>query len=244
MEGKVNVPSKTLGVYGGLGPAASAEFLRLLAQLSPAKVDQDHPVVYMYSNPQIPDRSSSIMGVGPSPENDLKTGLDTLCSWGADFLAVPCNTAHFFIDHFRDELRAPLVHIVEATVAEAISTSPSGAWLLATGGTLHSGIYQREGDKNGYDLIVPPMDIMEMVSTSIEEVKGGNLPLAGKIMVHVVESLRSIKDLPVIGACTELPLAYDASGLPSNGIISSLKALSKKCITVLYSDRTTDLTNL
>ena len=234
MEGRVKVPSRVLGVYGGLGPAASAEFLRLLAQMAPAKVDQDHPVVYMYSNPQIPDRSSAIMGVGPSPEEDLRVGLTTLCSWGADLLAVPCNTAHFFIDRFRDELGVPLVHIVEATVEEAVSTSPNGAWLIATGGTMSSGIYQKEAEKREYDLAIPPLGIQDDVVRCITEVKGGDLRLAGETMFTLVERLRSIKDVPVIGACTELPLAYDASGLPSDGMISSLKALSKGCIAALY----------
>ena len=64
-------PETILGVLGGLGPAASADFLRLLARLAPAERDQDHPVVYMYSNPQISDRSAAILGDGPSPEGDL-----------------------------------------------------------------------------------------------------------------------------------------------------------------------------
>ncbi len=234
MDCRVKVPSKVLGVYGGLGPAASAEFLRLLAQMAPAEVDQDHPVVYVYSNPQIPDRSSAIMGVGPSPEEDLRAGLTTLCSWGADLLAVPCNTAHFFIDRFRDELDVPLVHIVEVTVEEAVLTSPCGSWLIATGGTMSSGIYQKEAKKRGYDMAIPPQEIQHDVEKCISKVKGGDLQLAGDIMFTVVERLRTVRDIPVIAACTELPLAYDASGLSSDGMISSLKALSKGCLAALY----------
>ena len=85
------VKNTILGVFGGLGPAASAEFMRLLAELAPAKCDQEHPKVYVYDNPQIPDRSTAIMGNGPSPEPQLKEGLLKLCSWGAQLLAVPCN---------------------------------------------------------------------------------------------------------------------------------------------------------
>lgn len=236
MGERTKVPSKILGVYGGLGPAASAEFLRLLAEMAPAKVDQDHPIVYMYSNPQIPDRSAAIMGMGPSPEEDLMKGLFTLCSWGVDLLAVPCNTAHFFIDRFRNRLEVPLLHIVEATVGEAVSASPSGSWLIATGGTMNSGLYQSEADKRGYDLAIPPKDVQNDVLRCIAEVKGGNIHLAGGIMSDVVDRLRSVRDIPVVGACTELPLAYDASGLPSDGMISSLKALSKSCIAALYPD--------
>lgn len=235
MEGKVKVSGRILGVYGGLGPAASAEFMRLLAERAPAEVDQDHPVVYVYSNPQIPDRSSAIMGQGASPEGDLRTGLMTLCSWGADILAVPCNTAHFFIDRFRDELPVPLIHIVEATVEEAKIASPDGAWLIATGGTMYSGIYQRESQRVGYDLFEPSKEVLESVSEAIAAVKGGSLELSGGIMAHIVEQLRDIRDIPLLGACTELPLAYAASGLPSDGMISSLDALANRCISALYS---------
>ena len=237
MEGKVTAPGKILGVYGGLGPAASAEFLRILAHMAPARVDQDHPVVYMYSNPQIPDRSSAIMGQGPSPEEDLKSGLMTLCSWGAGILAVPCNTAHFFIDRFRDELPVPLVHIVEATVEEAKLASPTGAWLIATGGTMSSGLYQKEGQKRGYKLFEPSEVVMEKVRGAIVAVKGGKLPLSGELMAQVVEELRSLRDLPVVGACTELPLAYQASGLPQEGMISSLDALARKSLSALYGPK-------
>ena len=75
-------PNKILGVYGGMGPAASAEFLRLLAAMAPAKKDQEHPVVYLYSNAQTPDRSSAFFGNGPSPAQALREGLDKLCDWG------------------------------------------------------------------------------------------------------------------------------------------------------------------
>ncbi len=228
-------PSKILGVYGGLGPAASAEFLRLLAEMAPAERDQDHPVIYVYSNPQIPDRSSAILGEGPSPQSDLMEGMKTLVSWGVDLLAVPCNTAHFFIDRFRQDLGVPLVHIVEATVNQAVSLSPEGAWLLATGGTMKSGLYQREGERVGYPLYLPPKEVGEMASRCILAVKAGDRPLSGRIMKEIVERLKTVMDLPVVGACTELPLAYDASGLPGEGMISSLGALSKKCIDILYS---------
>lgn len=91
--------------------------------------DQDHPVVYMYSNPQISDRKRRDPRRRPSPEGDLKKGLNL--PLGAGLLAVPCNTAHFFIDCFRGELPVPLVHIVDATT-RAMRASPGGAWLIAT----------------------------------------------------------------------------------------------------------------
>jgi len=231
---KAKIPEMVLGVLGGMGPAASAEFMRLMTDLAPAECDQEHPKVFLYSNPQIPDRSSAIIGKGRSPEADLRDGLETLIDWGADLLAVPCNTAHFFIDGFRDELSVPLIHIVEATLELAVLNSPSGAWLLSTEGTLKSGLYQKEAHKIGYRLLLPPEEVSTDIMRSVHLVKAGDLPLSGEMISSVVEELRSIDDLPMVAACTELPLAYSASGLSEDGMISSLMALAKKCIDSLY----------
>ncbi|MDD3917281.1 MAG: aspartate/glutamate racemase family protein, partial [Synergistaceae bacterium] len=105
-------PDTILGVLGGMGPAAAAEFLRLLAERAPVSSDQEHAITYLLSDPQAPDRSSAILGVGEDPTARLKDDLLTLTRWGATLLAVPCNTAHYFINRFRDELPVPLVHII------------------------------------------------------------------------------------------------------------------------------------
>ena len=110
---------KTLGVLGGLGPAASADFMRLLVVKAPATVDQEHPRVILLSQPQTPNRNDFIFGVGEDPEPALRSGLELLTDWGADILCVTCNTAHYYIDHFQDSLKRPLVHIIDETVRAA-----------------------------------------------------------------------------------------------------------------------------
>ncbi|MDT8285138.1 MAG: amino acid racemase [Thermovirgaceae bacterium] len=120
-------PHKVLGILGGMGPAATAEFLRLLADLAVADRDQDHPQIILFSNPRIPDRTAAIIGGGEDPAPDILEGLKRLESWGAQLLAVPCNTAHVFIDRFRGDLYVPLVHIIEETVSRARNASPEGA---------------------------------------------------------------------------------------------------------------------
>lgn len=228
------VKNSILGVFGGLGPAASAEFMRLLAELAPAKCDQEHPKIYVYDNPQIPDRSTAIMGNGPSPEPQLKEGLLKLCSWGAQLLAVPCNTAHYFIDHFRHELPVPLVHIVEVSVADALKISPEGCWIIATGGTLYSGIYDREAQRRGLKLFKPDEAVLPRLIETIGLVKAGKLKQSADVLRPLVEGLWKTRDVPVLCACTELPLAYEASGLPRSRAVSTLRSLARACIERLY----------
>ncbi|GHV48689.1 aspartate racemase [Synergistales bacterium] len=239
----LKTPSKTLGVLGGMGPAAGAEFLRLLAKDAPARSDQEHPRLLLISESSVPDRSAaihaSLNGLSLAPSDDptilLRSSLDRLIEWGADILAVPCNTAHFFIDKFRVELTKPLVHIVEATVAAAASASPGGAWLLSTSGTRASGIYPAYAKTVGYRFREPSDAEQGRADKSLRLVKSGDIPEAGKVLREVVEELWSQEDIPVVTACTELPLAYSVSGLPAKREISSLKALSDACLRVLYS---------
>ena len=228
-------PEKTLGVLGGMGPAACAEFLRLLARDAPAESDSQHPKIIMLSDPETPDRSNGIMGLGEDPLPIIRKNLLQLVEWGADVLAVPCNTVHYFIDRFRDEIPVPLVHIVEATTEAAKELSKGNcSWLLATDGTQKSLIYPLCAAKMRYHFLKPSEGQQDKIQTCVRTVKAGDMKTAGEIMHDVVSELWRERDVPVTMGCTELPLAYYASGLPDDKQVSSLKALSDACIKILY----------
>ena len=228
-------PEKVLGVLGGMGPAACAEFLRILARDAPAKDDSQHPKIIMLSDPDTPDRSDGLMGIGPDPLPVIQKNLLQLVEWGADVLAVPCNTAHYFIDRFRGEIPVPLVHIVEVTVDAARELSKGNcSWLLATDGTQKSLIYPSCAAEKRYHFLKPSEEQQGKIQSCIRYVKSGEMKTAGEIMNDVVTELWNERDVPVTMGCTELPLAYDASGLPQDRQVSSLKALSEACIKILY----------
>ncbi len=227
---------KILGVLGGMGPAASAEFLRQFAALCPARCDQEHPKVYMIADCDIPDRTEAIFGRGPSPEAQLKKDLEQLAAWGADLLAVPCNTAHFFIDRFLPQLPVPFVHIIEETVLAAKRLSPEGAWMLSTKGTRACGLYQACAAKHGFTLYIPNEEESDASQEVIDKIKANDFSEAGAVCKNLVENLWRKKDLPVMTACTELPLGYDASGLPRERAVSSITALAAACVRELYKE--------
>lgn len=227
---------KKLGVLGGLGPAASAEFMRQIAVKAPVHSDQEHAVVYLIDDCEIPDRTSAIFGQGESPLPKLKEDLLKLCDLGADVLAVPCNTAHYFIDMFKDELPVPLVHIIEETVLAAQRKSPEGAWMLSTTGTRKTGLYQKCAEKHGFKIYLPSEQQAERIMQSIIYVKAAQFDKAGQIVKEVVEELWQERDLPVMTACTEIPLGYDASGLPQDKAVSSIGALSDAVLKELYQE--------
>ena len=226
----------TLGVLGGMGPAATAEFQRLLAVKAPADCDQEHPRMIVYSYTAIPDRTTYLLGKGPDPEPYLLEGLQTLEKWGADILAVTCNTAHFFLDKFQAEglIGRPLVHIVEETIRTCRERNPQGVWLTATLGTLNTGIYQRHAAASGYSFRLPDLAMRERIHEVTDMVKAGRLQEAGARYRVIVEELWQQERIPVAQACTELPMAWQAAGLPAEMGVSSLEALADGCIRELY----------
>lgn len=227
---------KRLGVLGGMGPAAAAEFLRQLAAKCPAATDQEHPVLYMLGDAEIPDRGAAILGQGTSPLPRLQADLLQLCEMGADVLAVPCNTAHYFIDQFREQLPKPLIHIVEATVLATKAIAPEGAWMLSTKGTRACGLYQKYAEQYGLKLLIPNEEQSDNAQQVINFVKANRMAEAGELTRRLVEELWREHDVPVMTACTELPLGYDASGLPRERSVSSIGALSDAVVKALYDE--------
>ena len=228
---------RVLGVLGGMGPAASAEFMRIMAVKAPATIDQEHPKIILYSNPTTPDRTAYILGKGPDPEPYLIDGLQTLSGWGADILAVTCNTAHYYIDRFRSQIDKPIVHIVDETVRASKERSPEGAWLTATSGTMKTGIYQKHADQVGYTFLIPSADLQPSIHEVTDLVKAGKYEESGKLLRKVCKKLWKERRVPIVAACTEIPIAYQYTGLPADMCVSSLDALADGCIRELYSGK-------
>lgn len=224
----------TLGVLGGMGPAATAEFMSLMADKAPADYDQEHPRMIVFSKTETPDRTTFLLGKGPDPMQYLKDGLNSLQEWGADLLAVTCNTAHFFIDQFRDELKVPLIHIVEETIKKSASISSDGAWLTATLGTMRTGLYQSHAKRMGYDFFIPTEEMQVEIHDITDLVKGGRLEEAVRRYEIVVKELWRERKAPIVCACTELPVIYKLSSLDQNMYVSSLEALAEGALRELY----------
>ena len=123
---------------------------------------------------------------------------------------------------------------VDETVSAARERSPEGAWLTATLGTIKAGIFQDNAARSGYSFVVPDEETRNEVQEVINTVKAGRYEEAGALMRAVCLKLWSVRDIPVVAACTEIPIAYGYTGLPAEKCISSLEALADACIRELY----------
>ncbi|MES2605291.1 MAG: amino acid racemase, partial [Pseudomonadota bacterium] len=135
---------KFLGVLGGMGPLATADFLKKLVENTPASVDQEHIPVMLYSDCTTPDRTAHIVGDGPSPLPQLLAGIRFLNDSGAAAICIPCNSAHCWYDEMVAASRVPVFHIVRSSAAQVRRKNPSAqkVGVLSTFGTHRMGIYK------------------------------------------------------------------------------------------------------
>ncbi len=205
--------AKTVGVLGGMGPRATADFFQKLIDLTPARRDQDHLRVIIDSNPAIPDRSRHILEGGEDPTADLVATARNLESAGADFLVIPCNTAHHFLEAIRRSVRIPVLDITEVVAERAAGLERVG--LLATRATVLSGLYHRALARRHCEVLVPSEPRQELVNRAIFAVKAGDL--GGLVRGWVREAGQELVDRgaqALVLGCTEIPLVIDPAEWP------------------------------
>ncbi len=196
--------SKTIGIIGGMGPAATVELFRRIVALTPARRDQDHLRIIIDNNPRIPDRTAAILGKRESPLPLLIETARTLERAGAELLAMPCNTAHFYLSQLQAAIRVPVVDMIEETV-RAVRESRIG--LLATDGTVKAEVYQRACAAHGVELVLPPPRDQRWLMEAIYGIKSGATPARFENgMEDIIGRLRARGIQGVIIGCTELSL--------------------------------------
>jgi aspartate racemase len=199
-------PMKTIGVIGGMGPAATVDFLRRIVEATSASRDQDHLHVLTDCDPSIPDRTDWILGRGPDPTPQLCAVARRLERWGADFLVMPCNSAFVCAPSITAVVDIPLLDwpgiAADATLAE--HDGPVG--ILATKGTIAAGTYQRSFAHRGTETLIPvPRDQLR-VSRAIDAVKmdGPSSYAALERLIAAAASLAAAGAQTLLLACTEL----------------------------------------
>ncbi len=148
---------KTIGVLGGMGPEATLALYGQIIANTPAAADQDHLRVVIDSNPRVPDRTAAILHGGPSPVAAMQRSAEALARAGADFLVIPCASAHFFLDELIPRISLPVVSMFDVTAAEIRRRRPPirTVGLLATSGTITGGRFQERLTREGIATLTP-----------------------------------------------------------------------------------------
>lgn len=204
----------TIGVIGGMGPLATADFVRRLAVAVGPVGDAGQPRVLVDSNPHVPDRNAAAAGRGASPGPVLAAMARGLERAGAAVLAMPCNAAHGWAADIRAATALPLVDIVDAAVAVAVAArqgqgqGPRRVGLLAVGATLDLRLYDDRLAARGAAVLAPDRAALAGLVARIKA--GDTSPAVATAMAGLAEMLVAAGADTIIAACTEVPLVLDA----------------------------------
>jgi len=229
------MPEKVIGVLGGMGPEATANFFRKLVAHTLARKDQEHLRVIIDSNPKVPDRTRAIAQGGESPVPAMAMSAAALERAGADFIVIPCVTAHFFVEELSQNIKLPILSIVQA-VADHIAAHYPGikkVGLLATSGTIQGGFFQRQLSRAGLETLTPAGDDQLLVMSAIYDVKDAQ---ARRTREEIAEDVGAVAGRLVergaqgiISGCTEIPLVLESGRLAAPAF-DSLVILAKAAI--------------
>ncbi|WP_283678304.1 amino acid racemase [Lentilactobacillus sp. Marseille-Q4993] len=221
-------------IIGGMGTEATETFVHILNEHTDASKDQDYLNYVLVNDAAVPDRTDYILDHSkPNPFVPLKKDIEMYSNMNPDFFVIPCNTAHYFYDDLVKLTTKPILHMPRMTVA-AIPKYIKKArkiGLIATRGTLHDGIYDKEILDVGYDLVKPTEEIadetMELIYDDIKEKNYVDADLYHKILDQMVNELGC--DVVILG-CTELSVAEQRASNHDYPVIDAQTVLADETI--------------
>ena len=200
-----------IGILGGMGTQAGLDFCTKLAKLYRGKIDQKYPLFVLYNKSDVPGRPENIKKYNKVLKS-LIQGCYFLKKSKCKFIVIPCNTAHYWYDDLQKKIKIPIISMPKEVYlhTKKICKFKSKIGILATDGTLKTGVYSKFFNKN-YNLISPTKSLQnKSVNKSIKYVKMGKIKEAERIIRPAVNFLVKKKCKKIILGCTELPIAIFA----------------------------------
>lgn len=223
---------KVIGIVGGMGPFATVELFRLIVENTAAEKDSDHIRILIDNNTCIPDRTNAILNGGESPVPYIIDSANNLKRSGADFILIPCNTSHYFIDRIRAGVDIPVINMVEQTCSAIKERDITKVGILATTGTMKGKIYERYLYDSGIDLIKPSPEQQKAVMSFIYDgVKAWNINYNTDKFQDAVDDIYSRGAQSIIMACTELSLGAAQYNIRLGNTTEPMNILARYAIT-------------
>lgn len=221
---------QTLGVIGGLGPIATSYFMELVIKMTDASIDQQHINMIVYSRPDIPDRTEYILDNSkPNPLPEIVKIGHALAGQNSDFIAIPCITAHYFYDTLKKEIPVPIINIVTETVEYLAKNNIKRVGIMATDGTVKSGLFQKAIEDNEMESVVPSSERQKDVMSLIYDCVKADSPIDMKKFNVVKNELIANGCEAIILGCTELSLIKRDHEIGA-GFLDAMEVLSMQSI--------------
>ena len=200
-----------IGILGGMGTQAGLDFCNKLAKLNKGKTDQQYPLFILYNKSNIPGRPENLHKYNKVLKS-LLAGCKFLEKSKCKFIVIPCNTAHYWFDDLQKKTKIPIISMPKEVYLHTVKTCKKNSkiGLLATEGTLRTGVYNKFFDKR-FELVSPTKSIQfKNTNKAIKLVKMGRIKEAERAIKPAVNYLIKIKCKKIILGCTELPIAIFA----------------------------------
>ncbi len=222
---------KVAGIIGGMGPQATVDLFQKIVLNTKSDSDNNHIHILIDNNVDIPDRTKSILNNSDLPLKYMSESAKKLESIGAEFLAMPCNTAHYFYDKLKETVNIPILNMIEETAKYLKSKGETNLLLLATTGTIKTGIYQKIFSKFDLNIITPSDDFQEEVMSSIYDYVKKGVPYNKENIFkeHLDKALLNDIDSIILG-CTELPILFSENNFDYK-VVDPTIILAKSIIT-------------
>ena len=218
---------RTLGVIGGLGPMATAVFMQMVIEMTEADTDQEHVEMIIYNCPSIPDRTSYILGLSDAdPGKPMAAIGKKLAADGAEVIAIPCVTANYFYEELSREIPIPIINFIEETAKYLEEQNISVVGLMATDGTVNSGLFQKLLQVRGIKTVLPEADTQKDVMHLIYQNVKATRPIEMDRFERVSAELRKKGSQVIILGCTELSMIRRDERVGA-GYLDAMQVLAK-----------------
>ena len=199
---------KIVGIIGGIGPESTADLFLRIIRATPAERDQDHLRVIVHSDPSVPDRTEAILSGQTQPVVDaLVHAARTLEGAGAQLLAMPCNTAHYFLPQLRSQVQTRILDMIDEAAGAVAAAGPGRVGLLATTGTIRTRLYHDRLALRTVAVATPSAANQEQAMAVIKTVKReGVTPAAREDTTRLAQGLQDAGAQAIIAGCTEFSL--------------------------------------
>lgn len=212
-----NVQPKRLGILGGMGPLASAEFVKTIYEYNPPqKFEQDTPQVILYSDPSFPDRTEAILrGDDTILRQRLQQALEQLSKFQVSKIAICCITSHYLLPSLPQELRQRIINLIDVSL-NAVAKNSQKLLLICTKGTVKMQIFQTHPlwNKLQDDIFLPNSQDQELVQEMIYRIKQKGVSSLDRDIIQYLQSTYQVNYL--IAGCTEIHLLSKFYNLKSS----------------------------
>ncbi len=228
---------KSVGVIGGLGPETTANFYLEVIFRCQKLNDVQRPSIVIGSVPLLFEIERDLIAKNEGIERYipyLQDEAKKLEKSGVDFLVMPCNSLHVFIDEIRAAVTIPVLSIVEETINYLKANQISKVGLISTSATIENQVYESKLKENNISFVTPSSTERNQIDAVIQRlVNGSHSDSDRTFLIEVADGLSEENVSHVALACTDLQLLNPESEKVT--IFDTMKVLADSTVAKILS---------